>query len=122
MTTTTTTRTTLADLAQAVNRLIEEKPDNVNPKNGSTCVYHDPITDKRCIIGQALYDLTGWNMPEEFEDNSIESLLDHSKFRNFFGLEFDYAQAEIADALVWAQGLADEGYTWGSLKKINVDA
>lgn len=118
--TTTATKITLAQLAREVNSLIKYSPDERNPRNGSACMYYDPETDSRCLIGQALFNLTGWNVPIEFEDQSIESLLDYSNFRAFFGLEVD--DQALAAALIDVQEIADGGYAWGTLNSIAVDA
>lgn len=117
---TTQTKTTLHELAREVNSLIKWQPDTRNPRNGSSCMYYDPETDSRCIIGQALFNLTGWNVPDEFEDQSIESLLGYSNFCSFFGLEVD--DQALAEALMNTQAIADGGFPWGTLNKIEVDA
>lgn len=122
---TTTTKTTLDDLARAVNNLIDTRPTARNPQldGVDSCLYHDPDTDERCLIGQALYDLTGWNVPEEFEEQGIESLLSNSKFRRFFGLDFDPdVHFGLIQAIIDAQGMADGVCAWGTIDKINVDA
>lgn len=124
MTTATTTKTTLVDLARAVNDLIETRPNSRNPRmDGSdSCLYHDPDTDERCLIGQALYNLTGWNVPAEFEEQGIESLFACGKFRRFFGLSVDPNAFGLEQAIVDAQGVADGGSRWGTLDLIPVDA
>lgn len=117
---TTTTKITLVDLARAVNRLIEEAPDKRNPLDGWNCVYHDEATDDRCLIGQALYDLTGRNMPSEYEGQDIQSLLNYGPFRRYFGLDVDSDSFDLVVAIDNTQGLADTAGAWGTLDKINV--
>lgn len=121
MTTATTTKTiTLTDLALAVNRLIDECPDRCNPSVGNDCVYYDELTDARCLIGQALYDLTGCNVHPSYEGQSIDALLSSDEFRRSFGLAVgDNFGLEMA--IVDAQSLADGKCAWGILDKINVD-
>lgn len=127
MTTATTTKTkqiTLTDLAEAVNDLIDTCPRYVNPQDdGGSCVYYDPETDSRCLIGQALYNLTGLNVPTEFENVGIDNLLTYSNFRRHFGLEIPGDTDEdvnLANAIVGAQSMADSNYTWGRVEKIEV--
>jgi len=124
MTTTTHKTLTLIDLAQAMNRLIDERPNDRNPQSSddsTTCLYHDADTDQRCLIGQALYDLTGHNVPVQFEGLGIGVILANGEFRRFFGLHLgDESMIGVENAIVKAQAEADGVCAWGTIDKIEV--
>lgn len=113
---------TLEDLALVVNRLIEEHPERVNPTGvgSSACIYHDEETDERCLIGEALFVLTGRNVPSEFEGKGVGSLLDNDAFCNYFGLPTDteFVNDSTWGKLLRAQMEADRMITWGEIEPI----
>lgn len=124
MTTATTTKTiTLTDLAKAVNNLIEAHPKRINPTddNGDTCVYHVESTDERCLIGQALYDLTGKNVPGDFEGDGVYTLLQDMVFLSHFGLVREPTDDDTLYALVGVQNVADSYAPWGDAQQIEFD-
>lgn len=121
---TATKEITLEDLARSVNRLIETNSNMVNPlgADSSTCVYYDFRTDRRCLMGQALYNLTGRNVPEMFEGEGIDELLGDPVFCENFGLPVPTSldsDLGLRDALGRAQNDADSGRVWGAIAPIN---
>lgn len=114
---------TLTDLAVAVNRLIDEQPNTRNPQDEDTsgCLYYldDGTEIQRCLIGQALYDLTGKNVPAVFEETGIDTLFQNDEFVHYFGLEVG-ENFDLRDDLADAQGVADGHARWGVIDKVNV--
>ena len=123
---TVTTQHTLEELARTVNRIIVERPGERNPTSDSdtSCLYHSPNTGQRCLIGQALFEMTGLSVPGKYEGQSIDVLLTDMEFCNFFGLPAD---SRFRDETLWLtvggkQAQADQGKPWGSLSPIDIDA
>lgn len=124
MTTTTTRTHTLTDLARHINEVIEKKPDRTNPTSdylGDSCVYYlnDGVEVRRCLIGQALYEMTGLNVPPVFEEATISTLLSRADFCEYFSIDAD--DRYLHDAIFEAQREADSMQPWGSIEKINLD-
>jgi hypothetical protein len=121
-TTTQTTQHTLDELARYINRVITENSDRVNPRNedNDACLYFDPETLSRCLIGQALFEMTGLDVPPFFEENGIDSLLQYDVFCDFFGLPYEthLSDTDLYCGVTQAQTYADEGVYWGDISPI----
>jgi hypothetical protein len=126
MSTIATKTITLIDLAEAVNRIIIERPEDCNPFSDYTnsCLYFDGYGG-RCLIGQALYDLTGMNVPKDFEGRGIYALLLHdTDFCEHFDIDFGSARGDMTlfEQIVQAQNEADGQIAWGQVRPIHIPA
>lgn len=123
MTMTTIKTITVEDLARTVNRLIAEQPTQINPVGDNSCLYHEEATDKRCIAGQALYELTEKNVPKSWEDNSIEALIESPSFCERFDLVTTGpygADGALIRQLTRVQADADGFIPWGDISPIRI--
>lgn len=119
----TTVTHTLVDLARHVNDVIDKMPDRLNPKDeylGDSCVYYLEVDGEvsRCLIGQALYEMTGKNVPPRFEEATIGTNLSDAEFCGYFGIDPD--DRYLSEPIFVAQREADSGYRWGLIDKINL--
>jgi hypothetical protein len=63
--------------------------------------------------------MTGKNVPSEFEEATIGTLLVTPAFCEYFGLDAD--DRYLDEQIVWNQRRADNGFAWGEINKIDLD-
>jgi hypothetical protein len=118
------TGVTTAALKTEVIRLAEESPDRQAACVYTTSVYdydkeEEVLVKPECIVGTAVYNITGKLVPPFFEASNIKANRWREKLDQI-PLSSDYAEANAdnsdADFLfvLALQGLQDNGHTWGA--------
>jgi hypothetical protein len=103
---------TAAELANAVRRVAQQEPDKIYERPvGSGCRYTHEVEETRapgCIIGQAVFSLTGQVVHQESMKGSVSTGI----WADTLSLNEDRMNGYLKNWLREVQANQDAGFTW----------